>query len=189
MDIQSTKGLMDGAAFPVHPELPDALESTLHILLQAFLLALCVFCLVALWQRAPKATFIVFLIWTVGFYILMFTLAWHGIPRISVLSVLVNRLRTNPAAHPPRSTIGSDGVSSPNGQGPYQNHPSFRAALDSDYPASASHAEPTMDEYDDDEDDDTRQRRMEDELNRREVNIITVPKRKLVPKNPDPETS
>ncbi|KAI0092066.1 hypothetical protein BDY19DRAFT_884931 [Irpex rosettiformis] len=189
MEIRSTKGLMDNPSSPVHPELPSALEALLHILLQAFLLALCILSLIALWQRAPKATFIIFLIWTVGFYVLVFALAWNGIPRVSLLSVLVNRLRTNPSAQPSRDTTSPDGGPFSNGQGPYQNQPSYRAANESDYPTSLSHAGHTIDDYDDDEDDDTRQRRMEDEMSRRDVNIITVPKRKLVPKNPDPEHS
>ena len=37
---------------------------------------------------------------------------------------------------------------------------------------------------DDEEDEDTRQQRMEEEMNRRDVSIVTVPKRKLWIANP-----
>ena len=39
-------------------------------------------------------------------------------------------------------------------------------------------------EIDSDEDEDTRQRRIEDEMARRDVSIVTVPKRKLWVANP-----
>jgi len=40
------------------------------------------------------------------------------------------------------------------------------------------------DDPDDDEDEETRQRRIEGEMNRRDVSIVTVPKRKLWIANP-----
>ena len=42
----------------------------------------------------------------------------------------------------------------------------------------------TEDDDEDDIDDDTRQRMIEDEMSRRDVSIITMPKRKLTVANP-----
>ena len=191
--MMSTKGLVDSSPTG-HPIMPPPLKILTRTLLHAFLLGLCALTLAALWLRAPVAGFAVFLAWTVCSYILIFALAWYGIPRESILSVILFRLRTNPhhispngtaTPHPP-SSVALD--SFPNeGHGPYQHHqPPYRTAQDSEYPTSLSHAGHTVeDEYDDDEDEETRQRRIEDEMSRREVSIITTPKRRLVVKNPE----
>ena len=42
------------------------------------------------------------------------------------------------------------------------------------------------DDEDDDVDEETRQRRIEEEISRRDVNIVTVPKRRLFLMNPEP---
>lgn len=62
--------------------------------------------------------------------------------------------------------------------GPYIHQPSHRT-LPSDRQARSA------EDDDDDEDEDTRQRRMEREMERREVSIVTVPKRKLWITNPE----
>ncbi|KAI0701810.1 hypothetical protein BC835DRAFT_1404461 [Cytidiella melzeri] len=187
MEITSTQGLMDNATEPLHPEMPHAFEASVHLLLQAFLLALCVLCLIALWKHAPIASFAIFLVWTIGFYVFIFILACFGTPRVSILSALVSRLRPDPV-HPRRTVTSPEAEPFTNGHGPYRNQPPYRTAHESGY-LSNSHAECTAESHDDDEDDETRQRRIEEEMSRREVSVITVPKRKLVPKNPDPELS
>ena len=95
-----------------------------------------------------------------------------------------------PAGSRPLSMNESVAVPFPQeGRGPYQHHqPPYRATLsagpDHDYPMSTSHGHDV--DYDDDEDEDTRQRRIEDELSRRDVSIVTVPKRRLYLLNPNP---
>jgi hypothetical protein len=194
MEMTSTRGLMDGGAPKSYPEMPAVVEGTIHFLFQATLLAMCILCLIALWKRAPIATFAVFLAWTVGYYALICVLAWSGIPRVSILATLVSRLRSNPATHPPTNPTSPEGVPFTNGHGsPYQNQPPYRPAHDGDYTTSISHAGHTVNDYeydeDEDEDEDSRQRRMEDEMSRRNVNIITTMRHKLVVKNMDPEPS
>lgn len=76
------------------------------------------------------------------------------------------------------------------GGSPYIYHqPRWRRAVSSDEDAAARtpHAgfHPVeADTPDDDEDEDDRQRHMEEELERRDVNIVTVPRRKLWIANP-----
>lgn len=174
--------VLPNAITPGQPIIPNALDTLIHILLHAFLIALCVVSIIALFDHANIATFAVFIAWTVCFYILIFALAWHGIPSESILTMFFARLRNPPA--PEASPMPQDGVPFPNG--PYQHHqPNYRVAHE-DYPTSISHGGHTMedDEYDD-EDDETRQRRIEDEMSRRDVSIVTVPKRRLVIINPE----
>ncbi|OJT10155.1 hypothetical protein TRAPUB_13260 [Trametes pubescens] len=206
MEITSTNGLMMGHQSPAeHPVLPTPFEGFIHVLFHALLLALSVLSLVALWMRGPKAAFGVFLAWAVAFYTILITLAWNGYPRQSILSVIFSRLRAEPVAFSPvprggspsgsrpMSTAEPDAVPFPSeNRGPYQHHqPPYRATLSAepDYPMSLSHSHghgsPDVDE-EDDEDEDTRQRRIEDELSRRDVSIVTVPKRRLYVLNPNP---
>ncbi|TBU32906.1 hypothetical protein BD311DRAFT_514755 [Dichomitus squalens] len=204
MEINSTNGLMLGQQRPVgHPILPPPFEGFIHVLFHALLLALTIFSLVALWQRGLRAAFGVFLAWTAVFYIILIALAWNGRPRESVLSVIFSRLRAEPAAFSavPRagSPAGSRPLSTnesvavpfptePGGRGPYQHHqPPYRTAgAEHDYRSTShGHASPDVDD-DDDDDEDTRQRRIEDELSRRDVSIVTVPKRRLYLLNPNP---
>lgn len=195
--MMSTRGLVN-SDIPNHPILPSPFECFVHIVLHAFLLALCALSLDMLFTRAPVAPFAVFLAWSVCFYILIFALAWFGIPRESILSTVLFRLRTPPAhpangggtatPHPP-SSVGLDTVPFPSdGQSPYQHHqPTYRTAHDSEYPTSLSHAGHTMEDYaDEDDDEETNQRRIEEEMSRRDVSIVTVPKRKLYLTNPEP---
>lgn len=182
---------------PPRPTMPPALETALHSLFHALVLALCVLSLQALWTRAPKATFAVFLIWTLAFYVALIALAWLGHPRNSSLTVLLSRLRgdhqyvaappantSTPTPSRPLSRTGTDQYPFPTQiQGPYLHQPLVRPAHDDEF--SASHGGHPDDIEEDSEDDEaTRQQRIEDEMGRRDVSIVTVPKRKLWITNP-----
>jgi hypothetical protein len=95
-------------------------------------------------------------------------------------------LRTpTPIPSRPMSMAGTDQYSFPTEpRGPYMHHPTYRVAHEDDH--STSHGGPlSVDtEVESDEDEDTRQRRIEEEMGRREVSIVTVPKRKLWITNP-----
>ena len=204
MEITSTNGLMLSQQGYEHPILPSPFEGFIHVLFHILLLALTVLSLVALFQRGPIAAFAVFLAWTVIFYGILVGLSWNGRPQRSVLSVFFSRLRAEPArfspvprgASPagsrPLSTNGSVAVPFPDGRGPYQHHqPPYRAThstalVDHDYPMSTSHGHDADVDDDDEEDEDSRQRRIEEELSRRDVSIVTVPKRRLYLLNPNP---
>lgn len=206
MEVTSTNGLMMGHQSPAeHPVLPTPFEGFIHVLFHALLLALSVLSLVALWMRGPKAAFGVFLAWVVAFYVILTILAWNGYPRQSILSVIFTRLRAEPVAFSPVPRTGSPSGSRPmsthesvavpfptDGRGPYQHHqPPYRATLgaEPDYPMSlTAHSHGHDADVDDDEDidEDTRQRRIEEELSRRDVSIVTVPKRRLYVLNPNP---
>lgn len=191
-----TTNLIRAPAHDPLPKYPSTSQSLLHILFHATLLGLCILSLVELWARAPVATFVVFLIWTVGFYIALFILAWKGRPKKSLAAIAFSRLRTNPpqtegTATPspsrPMSSVMPDSAVLTEPRSPYLHHqPPFRATytpgLDDD-PQSPRPVE-SPEDFDDDEDEDTRQRRMEDEMNRRDVSIVTVPRRKLYLTNP-----
>ncbi|KAH8105963.1 hypothetical protein BXZ70DRAFT_405944 [Cristinia sonorae] len=190
MDIQSTRGLMSPTAHARMPQMPSALEVLARVLLHTFILGLSIVSLVELWSRAPKGAFAGFLVWIVLFYALITYFSYHGTPRYSLLSVILNRITTSPTPAPPTPTpsrplshLGLDSVPFP--VGPYAHHqPPFRVASEHDYPIS-SHGGHGSVEDDDDMDEDTRQRTIEEEMNRREVSIVTVPKRKLFLTNPE----
>lgn len=179
----SMKDTIPDTTLPGQPPLmPGALDTLIHVLLHAFLLAVCVLSIIALWNRASVAAFAVFIAWTVLFYVLILVLAWHGVPSESVLTVLLARLRSPP---PPDPAAG--GVPFPTaGTGPYQHQPTYRVTHEHEYPTSISHGGMTVEDDDDDEDDDARQRRIEEEMSRRDVSIVTVPKRRLFLTNPEP---
>ena len=196
--MTSTSGLMPPAG-PTTPEMPRSFDIFLHVLFHASLLALCILSLIQLWSRAPRAAFVVFLIGTVLFYIALFALSWSGKPRYSVLTVLLARLRGHPT-HPgytpgnatpsrPLSASGSEIPFPTEQRSPYQHYPPYRAAstVPDEYPPTLSHLGHAVNEVDDDdeEDEDTRQRRIEEEMNRRDVSIGTVPRRKLFLTNPE----
>ena len=163
--------------------MPGGLDTLIHLLLHAILIALCILSIIALFQRANVATFAVFIAWTACFYIVIAVMAWHGIPSESILTVLVARLRHPPPPDGAAAIMHDGGVPFPGS--PYQNQPHYRVAPD-DYPTSISHGGHTVDDEDDeDEDEETRQRRIEEEMSRRDVSIVTVPKRRLVITNPE----
>ena len=184
-----------------HPPLnyPSPLEVAFHAIFHALLLALSTLCLVQLWQGGTVVGFVVFLVWTVGFYLAIVVLAWKGRPEGSILTVTFSRLRARP--HPHRTSLppqpGSRPMSSAtpepsasftlDSRGPYLHSPPFRAAhVDESYDmlSIGRHHEDGEDDPYDDEDEETRQQRIEDEMNRRDVSIVTVPKRKLWIANP-----
>jgi hypothetical protein len=188
-------------SFPSPPvNFPSPLEIIFHTIFQALLLALCIFCLVQLWQGAPIAAFAVFLAWTVAFYLAMVVLAWKGRPRESVLAVMFSRLQArprqrhaNPPPQPDSRPMSSNTEPSlpftPDPRGPYLHSPPFRAVQVQegegyDMMGTGRHHEDGEDDPDDDEDEETRQRRIEGEMNRRDVSIVTVPKKKLWIANP-----
>jgi hypothetical protein len=176
---------------------PSPPEVAFHTIFHALLLALCTLCLVQLWQGNPTAAFVVFLVWTVGFYIAIAALASQGRPRDSILTVTFSRLRARPHPHhtniPPQSdsrpmssTTPEPSIPfTPDPRGPYLHSPPFRMAQeDESYMSTGRNHEDGDDDPNDDEDEETRQRRIEDEMNRRDVSIVTVPKRKLWIANP-----
>lgn len=187
-------------SFPPPPiNYPSPLEVAFRIIFHALLLGLCGLCLAQLWQRGPVAAFAVFLAWTVGFYVALAVLAWQGRPRVSILTVTFSRLRARPHPHrtnpPPQpdsrpmssATLEPSIPFTPDSRGPYLHSPLFRAAQEDeslDMMGTGRHHEDGEDDPDDGEDEETRQRRIEDEMNRRDVSIVTVPKRKLWIANP-----
>lgn len=194
-DMLSTRALMPAPAFPrTTYELPPPFELSLRIFFHVLVLALCVLSLVALWYRAPMSLFAVFLLWTVIFYISLFALAWQGRPGKSILTTLTARVRgplPQPAVSPgtptsrPLSMTGTDQYPFPTEtRGPYLHQPPYRATGHDDVSTSQSPRSVETDDDDDDIDEDTRQRRIEEEMGRREVSIVTVPKRRLWITNP-----
>lgn len=188
LDIQSTQGLMHPPLRLQAPRMPSLLSLLVHFLLHAFLLGLSILSLVALWTHASKGAFAVFLVWVVIYYAIIFYLAFRGVPQESFLSAFFNRISTDPipalptpAPSRPLSDIGIESVPFPSG--PYSHQPPFRVAHDSEYPlSSGGHGSV---EEDDELDEDTRQRNIEEEMSRRDVSIVTVPKRKLFLTNPE----
>jgi len=209
-EVSSANPLMDtmAATAPLpsvveSPEAPSFVEGILHVVVHLTLLTLCGLCLAELWLRAPRATFVVFLILTLAFYLAMFSLAWYGHPRRSLLVVSINRLRGdktekayNEAAgrRTPSMTpvsalaVSPDTMRSPGSRSPYTHHqPPYRSVpgnVVEDDVTSQGLRSFDGDDDEDDEDEDTRQRRMEAEMDRRNVSIITVPKAKLWIANP-----
>ncbi|KAG5646567.1 hypothetical protein DXG03_002870 [Asterophora parasitica] len=188
--LLSTPGTTDGLMPTTTPHLsrpldfPNVPEISLHILIQFAFLGLSIITLIALWSRAPKAAFGGFLAWTIIFYIIIFSFAWNLLPQRSILSAILSRQRPQPQSNVPASPA-SVAEESPS---PYTHHqPPHRVASGTDE-MSLSHAGPRSttepDDDDDDLDDDTRQRMIEDEIGRRDVSIVTVPKRKLWVANP-----
>lgn len=175
------------------PVLPSKFLSFLHLFIHAAILGLCVVVLVALWQRAPLAAFIVFLLWVSAFYCIIFFLAWRGTPRSSILAVLLTTLRYH-NEHSQDAVTHSGSSSRPlsthdpitfssESRSPYIHQPTFRRPLsthEDELISSNGHARSD----DDDEDEETTQRRIEQEMDRRDVSIVTVPKRRLWIANP-----
>lgn len=190
----STRALMPAPAFPrATYELPPPFELSIRIFFHMLVLALCVLSLVALWYRASVPLFVVFLLWTVIFYMSLFALAWHGRPGRSLLTTLAARVRDTPPQPAPSPgtptsrplSIGTDQYPFPTDtRGPYLHQPLYRATGHDDVSTSQGPRSVETDDDDDDIDEDTRQRRIEEEMGRREVSIVTVPKRRLWITNP-----
>lgn len=191
----SAQGLSDPPPGKVHPPLvPPKGEITLHVLMHTLILALCILCLVELWNRAPLAPFVAFLVWTISFYAFLIMMSWNGRPQRSALTVLLGHIHGNaqpipapmaatPSPSRPISTAGTDQFPFPQEpRSPYLHTPLFHTAAEDATSFAGLRSE--TEEIDSDEDEDTRQRRIEDEMARRDVSIVTVPKRKLWVANP-----
>jgi hypothetical protein len=195
-EMLSTGALMPTPTFPrLTHELPSPFEMCLRVLFHALVLALCILSLSALWYRATQALFAVFLLWTVIFYICLIALAWHGRPSRSILTFLVAKFRAEPPPvdssgnlpSRPLSDVGTEQYSFPiDTRGPYLHEPPYRTARGHDEVSTTIDGPRSVEtDYDDDDvDEETRQRRMEEEMGRREVSIVTVPKRRLWITNP-----
>jgi hypothetical protein len=174
------------------PLIPAKEEIVIHILTHVLILGLCILSLVELWKRAPRGLFVAFLIWTVSFYIILVTLSWNGRPRYSTLTVLLCNIRGTgqstsapigtPNASRPISMAGTDPFQEP--RNPYLHQPLFSTGGEDDLHSSSYAGLRSEPEEESDEDEETRQRRIEDEIARRDVSIVTVPKRKLWVVNP-----
>lgn len=195
-DVQSTLGLMPLQPEPtLSPKMPPWLDGVLHTVLQMLILAICILCLIALWSLKTRAGFVIFIIWTAIFYAALFVCSWYGRPHQSILTVIIYRLLVSPVAPPapaqptpsprPLSSPGLDQYPFPTG-GPYIHHqPPFHTTGTDDVSTSYGARSAEGEDDDDDEDDDTRQQRIEDEMARRDVSIVTVPRRKLWIANPE----
>ncbi|KDR83756.1 hypothetical protein GALMADRAFT_236113 [Galerina marginata CBS 339.88] len=155
----------------------------LHVLVQLSVLGLAIVSLVQLWMRAKRYLFVIFFVWIAAYYTIMVTLAWYRRPASSLLTVALWHLRGKTLPIPLQGP-SNPSTASP---GPYTHHrPPFRTATQPDE-LSYSHASPAnadTDDTDEDIDEDTRQRLIEEEMDRREVSIVTVPRRKLLVTNP-----
>ncbi|KAJ7507791.1 hypothetical protein B0H11DRAFT_1793448 [Mycena galericulata] len=173
----STPGtLLEPPVETARSDMPPSSFVLFRLFFHASLLGLCVFCLVALWFKAPRSTFGVFFSWTATFYTILITAGWRGKPDRSTLSLLVGRLRTEPQVTAPRPSV-SDTLpeTDENATFPYIHHrPAYRRALLTD---------PTgLQGTDTEEEDDDR---AEDEMRRRDISIVTsYPKRALRITNP-----
>ncbi|CAA7259749.1 unnamed protein product [Cyclocybe aegerita] len=165
---------------------PKPPEIFFHLLIQVSVLALSIISLTAIWSRAPRYLFALLLVWTIGFYAFMLALSWSGRPADSILTAALWRLRGKDL--PPGSPFTSNSEMSKlaPGQNPYTHHrPPFRPSTQVDeLPHALASPTEADDDDDDDIDDETRQRLIEEEMERRDVSVITVPRRKLQIANP-----
>jgi hypothetical protein len=177
------------------PMIPAKEEIVVRILMHALILGLSILSLVELWKRASRGLFVAFLVWTVSFYIVLVILSWNGRPRYSTLTVLLCNVRGTgqstpapigtPSASRPISMAGTDQFPFPQElRSPYLHQPSFYPAVEDDLHSASYAGLRSEPEEESDEDEETRQRRIEDEIGRRDVSIVTVPKRKLWVVNP-----
>jgi len=164
---------------------PPPLTTAFHLIFQTLLFGLVVTTLVILWSRAPTTAFAVFLVWTIFFYSIMIIVTCRLRPHGSVIAALYSRLPYYPrnvltTAPPPILTQESP-------PGPYVHHQPPSRVVSSplgSYPHSNGPRSVETSDDDDDLDEDTRQRMIEEEMGRRDVSIVTVPKRKLWITNP-----
>jgi hypothetical protein len=139
-----------------------------RLLAQAALLALVVFCALAIAARASTVLLALFVIWAAACYAAMYWLAWTGRPRGSVLVVAISRLRgqqhdeeeTDPGAGIEEhafSDVASQQAASTLGGATYASRPVYRRV---------HHDSGSGGQGDDDDDDNDR---LEEELGRRDV--------------------
>jgi hypothetical protein len=161
---------------------PRPSEIALRLIIQTLLLGLFILTLVILWQRAPRFAFALFLAWSITFYAAIFIFSWHLRPENSFLSALFNRVRYE-APNVSNSSSAPTPIPEPL-VGPYIHHqpPHRTTAIPDDASVALRSVETNV--YDDDVDEHTTQRMIEEEMGRRDVSIVTVPKRKLWITNP-----
>lgn len=153
-----------------------------HILLQISLLGLSTITLVILWSRASRVLFVVFVVWLILFYVMMVVLAWNYYPTTSLLTAFLQSLRGYNILD--KDNL-ANGITSTNGKGPYAYHqPPYRLSTHADELSHGAPVSAEADGADDDIDEATRQRVIEEEMERRDVSIVTVPRRKLWIANP-----
>ncbi|KAH8830881.1 hypothetical protein DL96DRAFT_1526225 [Flagelloscypha sp. PMI_526] len=174
--------LLQNDTMPSHLMMPSPFVVVFRLFLHAVLLGCCVLILVALWYDSPHYSFAIFLVWIVLFYISMVFTSWRQLARRSVLTVLIARLQ----GHGPIMSPNLPPISSPDKTpSPYLHTPSHTLAHPDQTPAGARSVDTDHEDDDEDEDETTAQRRMEEEMDRRQVSIVTVPKRKLWVTNPE----
>ncbi|KAH6914922.1 hypothetical protein BKA70DRAFT_1257438 [Coprinopsis sp. MPI-PUGE-AT-0042] len=167
---------------------PSLLHWSIYISTQVGLLGLNVVTLVALWFYAPKSAFYVYLVWVLVIYTCLAFIPRRFRTEDYIFARLVNPKMPPPSvdadappSHPLNPTDSVRGSIAPSG--PYLHPPPFLRTIPA-HTGDLRHTEPEQDEEDEDIDEDTRQRMIEEEMDRREVSIVTVPKRKLWVANP-----
>jgi hypothetical protein len=147
------------------------------------MLGLSIITLVILWLRASRVLFAIFLMWLVLFDVVMIILALNHYPTTSLLTASLQSLRRQD------NILDNDdhanGKTPPtNGEGPYAYHrPPYRLSTPADELSPGAPLSVDTDGNDDDIDEDS-QRVIEEEMERRDVSIVTVPRRKLWIANP-----
>jgi hypothetical protein len=167
---------------------PGLLHLGIYISSQVGLLGLNVVTLVALWFHAPKAAFYSYLVWVLVMYTCLVFIPRRFKAEDYMVSKLVNPNMPSPlvGTDAPPSHVPNPGDSiraSIVPSGPYLHPPPFLRTVPA-HTGYLRHTEPEGDNEDDDLDEDARQRMIEEEMDRREVSIVTVPKRKLWVANP-----
>lgn len=175
--------------------IPTPLDICIHLLFHIFLLGLCVVALAIMWTRGPRAAFVVLLVWIILFYSIIIILSRNRRPSYSILTAVLSRFspRAATVAQPlseNASPLQPQAVLPISSSGPYTHHrPPFQVSHSLGHDTFSHEGfrsvEDDHDNDDDDEvDDDERQQRMEAEMARRDVSILTVPRRKLWVANP-----
>ncbi|KAF9534342.1 hypothetical protein CPB83DRAFT_844074 [Crepidotus variabilis] len=165
---------------------PTIASMALHLFTHMSIIGIAAVTLAALWTTAPRYYFAIFMVWVVTFYLLMLACSWGGRPAPSLLTATVWRIRSSPPPPLPIQSSTPDALKSPppTVAGPYaRNRPTHRTATQAEE-QSYLQAMSAEDEGDDELDEDTRQRLIEQEMDRRDVSIVTVPRRKLQIANP-----
>ncbi|PPQ69878.1 hypothetical protein CVT24_003213 [Panaeolus cyanescens] len=158
-----------------------------HVLIHISILGLAGVSLAMLWERSPRYLFALLLTAIVVYGAIMVWFAWYYRPSQSILTTLVSQVRgypPTPGIHPSPSSS----MPMVNSTNPYTHHrPPFHSMQGDSDMYHNQHAAPMSvdtDDNDDEMDDDARQRAIEEEMERRDVSIITVPRRKLTIANP-----
>lgn len=113
---------------------------------------------------------------------MMVVLAWNHYPTTSLLTAFLQSLRRHNILDEDNL---ANGITSANGEGPYTYHqPLYRLSTHADELSHGAPMSAETDGTDDDIDEVTRQRVIEEEMERRDVSIVTVPRRKLWIANP-----